>query len=63
MTMTIRFKTQPATKRVAPKETLLVLIRTAVDVNGREWPAGTQLQPLSHGNTGVTYTLVREVIT
>lgn len=61
---TIRFIAQPRTRRIALHSTgitLLELARAAVDSDGREWAAGTQLQPLSHGNSGYCYTVVRAV--
>jgi hypothetical protein len=56
--MTIRFAKQPGTRRIDPRQTLLELTQAATDTSGRAWPAGTQLQPLCHGNTGVAYTVV-----
>lgn len=50
---TTRFYTQPKTRRIAPDRTLLELLAPAVDADGHEWPAGTQLEPISSGRSNL----------
>lgn len=59
--MTILFAARPTVAPLDPVDPTrgLELTCSAVDSDGREWPAGTVLQVASHGANGYRYTVVR----
>lgn len=61
MTKKTTFTMQPKTRRASrvPGDTLLALLAPANDTDGYRWPAGTLVQPVSHGNYGFTYCVIR----